>query len=326
MTPPLLFILAAFALLATACGTLSAPAASEVLAPGVEQAEAATAPPPRLDQNVWTLPQPAVQQPPFELAPAAWGEPPASLGSEAPAVSAAAAIVIDEASGAVLYEKDAGRQLAPASLTKIVTAKLVLESGIGLDTPVTVDVDSRRMRGSSVMGLQPGDVFTIRDLLYGLMLPSGNDAALALGRAVAGSDRVFVEKMNQLAWEMGLRDTRFANAHGLSAAGHYTSARDLAYLSRYAMSDPVLAEIVRTPSYIAYGSRTIELANVNLFLSQFPGADGLKTGFTNRAGKTQVATALRNGQRVYVVLLNAPDREADAIALMDWAFANYRWQ
>lgn len=324
MTRPLLFFFAALGLLASACG-FSRPDAAQVLPPPVEQAQAATVPPPRLDENVWTLPQPPVPQPAFALNPAAAGEAPASLGVEAPSISAAAAIVIDEASGAVLYEKDADRQLAPASLTKIVTAKLVLESGVALDTPVTVDVDSRLMRGSSVMGLQPGDVFTVRDLLYGLMLPSGNDAAIALGRAVAGSDRVFVERMNALAWKMGLRNTNFANAHGLSARNHYTSARDLAYLSRYAMSDPVLREIVRTPSYVASGSRMIEMTNVNLFLGQFPGADGLKTGFTNRAGKTIVATATREGRRVYVVLLDAPEREADASALMAWAFANYRW-
>jgi D-alanyl-D-alanine carboxypeptidase len=258
--------------------------------------------------------------PAFELRPAAWAPPPVLGTLPAPSISAHAAVVIDEASGAVLFEKDGNARLPLASLTKVATALVVLEDGIPLDTVVTVDVDSRRMRGSSVMGLEPGDQFTVRDLLYGLMLPSGNDAALALGRAVAGSDAAFVTRMNALVERLGLRDTHFANAHGLSAMNHYSSAWDLAMLSRYAMANPAFAEIAGTGYWLAQGSRTIELGNVNSFL-QYPGADGVKTGFTYRSGKTLVASATRDGRRLFAVLLNAPERDADAWALMDWAFA-----
>lgn len=259
------------------------------------------------------------------LIPAAWGEAPACCWFSAPALSASAAVVLDEASGAVVFEQDAHRRLAPASLTKVAAAMVVLESGLDVDTLVTTDVDSTLMYGSSVMGLEPGDQFTVRDLLYGLMLPSGNDAALALGRAVAGSDDAFVAMMNDLVERLGLEDTHFTNPHGLGSRDHYSSAYDLAVLSRYAMTNPTFAEIVRTPSWIAMGSRTIELPNVNPFLA-YPDADGLKTGYTNRAGKTLIASAMREGHRLYAVLLNAPDRDGDAWALMDWAFNNSTWK
>jgi D-alanyl-D-alanine carboxypeptidase len=239
-------------------------------------------------------------------------------------VSAASAVVLDEESGALLYAKAGHDIRAPASLTKIATAVLALEHG-RLDAEVAVDVDSRVMRGSTVMGLIPGDRFTLRDLLYGMMLPSGNDAALAIGRYLAGSDAAFVAQMNALAERLGLWDTHFANAHGLGARDHLTSARDLAMLARYAMSVPGFAKIVGAASWTANGSRQITLYNINTFLFAYPGADGLKTGYTRRAGSTIAASAVLDGHRVYVILLNAPQREADAAALMDWAFASHRW-
>ena len=198
---------------------------------------------------------------------------------------------------------------------------VVLESGMSLDTVVEVNVDSRTMYGSSVMGLEPGDRVTVRDLLYGLMLPSGNDAAIALGRAVSGSDAAFVAEMNAFAARLGLSDTHFTNPHGLTARDHYSSAYDLAVLSRYAMANPTFAEIAGADEWLVLAPRPIQLRNVNLFL-QYPGGDGVKTGFTNRAGKTVIASAQRDGRRIYVVLLNAPNREQDAAALMDWAFNN----
>jgi D-alanyl-D-alanine carboxypeptidase (penicillin-binding protein 5/6) len=239
-------------------------------------------------------------------------------------VTALSAVVLDEGSGAVLYDKVAGRPLPPASLTKIATAVVALEEG-NLDSTVVVDVDSEAMKSSTVMGLLPGDHFFLRDMLYGLMLPSGNDAALAIGRHIAGSDDGFVEKMNALARRLVLNETRFTNAHGLTRRGHVSSAHDLAVLSRYAMNVPGFAQIVGTPYWTAVGSRTIELTNVHPFTFSYPGGDGIKTGYTGRAGRTMVASAVRDGHRVYVVLLNSPEMEKDAAALMDWAFANHRW-
>lgn len=255
------------------------------------------------------------------LQPAAWAPPPGCCWFPAPATSASAALVLDEASATVLYEHEGHRRLVPASLTKVATAMVVLDSGISLDTPVVIDVDSRLMRGSSVMGIRPGDRFTVRDLLYGLMLPSGNDAALALGRAISGADEAFVHEMNALAERLGLHDTHFTNAHGLHNRDHYSSAYDLAMLSRYAMANPTFVEIAGAREWLALGPRPVLVRNVNLFLD-YAGSDGVKTGFTNRAGRTMIASAVRDGRRIYVVLLNAPNRDADTWRLMDWAFNN----
>jgi D-alanyl-D-alanine carboxypeptidase len=255
-------------------------------------------------------------------------------------IDAAAVVVIDDESGAVLYQQNAHAPLPPASLTKLATAILVVESAPDLDVPVTIDVDSRRMPGSSVMGLVPGDEFHLRDLLYGLILPSGNDAAIAVARHTSGSEDEFVAQMNSMMRRMGLTDSTFADPHGLGGdalrelAGeawapppieHYSSAYDIAMLARHAMTLPDIAEVVSAPSRVAQGSREMLLRNTNSFLRRYEGADGMKTGFTDEAGRTLAASASRDGHRVHVVLLNAPDRFDDAAALLDWAFEGWCW-
>ena len=260
-----------------------------------------------------------------EIVPAAWGLAPVAVKAlPPPTTEATSAIVLDGSSGAVLYQKNGEVPVAPASLTKIATAILAVEAG-DLDRWVTVDVDSRQMDGSSVMGLLPGDCFRMRDLLYGLMLPSGNDAALAIGRQVAGSDATFVGRMNDLVARLRLTDTHFANPHGLDAPDHVASAHDLALLARYAMTIPDFTSVVGASRWVAQGSRTIALTNTNAFLPTYPGADGVKTGFTDAAGRTLVASVTRNGRRVFVVVLNAPNRDVDAKALFDWSFTNFIW-
>ena len=174
----------------------STSSARDVAPPALDVAPKAVAIVPHLLPDPWT----AAPLPKSDRIPAA------------PKNNAVAAVLIDEPSGAVLFDKGAHERLAPASLTKIVTLVLALEHG-GLDEWVDIDVDSRTMRGSTVMGLIPGDRFTLRDLLYGLMLPSGNDAALAIGRYVAGSDEAFVAQMNALTQRLGLTDSLFANPH-----------------------------------------------------------------------------------------------------------------
>jgi D-alanyl-D-alanine carboxypeptidase len=257
--------------------------------------------------------------------PAAWAAAPERTGrSEPPEISALAAIVLDEASAGVLYEKNAREMLPPASLTKIVTAVLALERG-DPDAWVDIDVDGQNMPRSTVMGIVPGDRFRLRDLLYGLMLPSGNDAALAIGRHISGSDEAFVAEMNALAPRLGLGESHFANPHGLGSPGHAASAYDLAMFSRYAMMVPGFADIVRAPVWTAQGSRTLSFGNINRFLFNYQGADGIKTGYTRSAGQTLVASATRQGQRLYVVVMNAPARDSDARRLLDWAFSEYRW-
>ena len=269
----------------------------------------------------------AVRKAPRVPIQTAWAVAPKMLASasSAPQNSAVALLLLDDASGTVLYHEGGRTPLPPASLTKIATAILAIERG-NLDEWVEVDVDSRIMHGSTVMGLMPGDHFTVRDLLYGLMLPSGNDAALAIGRHVAGSDAAFVEQMNELIARLGLIESHFANPHGLNATGHAASAHDLAMLARYAMTLPEFREIIGTSSWVASGSRNVPLFNVlNTVLYAIPGADGVKSGFTEQAGRTMVASALRDGHRLYVVVLNDPRYEADVAALLDWGFAAFDW-
>ncbi|MEX2446684.1 MAG: D-alanyl-D-alanine carboxypeptidase family protein [Dehalococcoidia bacterium] len=260
--------------------------------------------------------------------PLPWAPQPVRLtaADEPPLTAATHALVMDEASGAVLYTHgDPHEPSKPASLTKIVTAVVALEQG-NLDEVVEVDVDSHDMPGSSLMGLRPGDRFTLRDLLYGLMLPSGNDAALAIGRHIAGSDAAFVEEMNALVRRLGLRDSHFANPHGLSAPEHYMSAYDLAMISRFAMTFPEFRKVVAASHYDASGSRTIEMRSLISGMIQWvPGVDGVKSGFTYEAGRTMVTSAVRDGRRVFAVVLNDETREVDSAALLTWAFDTFEW-
>ncbi|MFA7249560.1 MAG: D-alanyl-D-alanine carboxypeptidase family protein [Dehalococcoidia bacterium] len=242
----------------------------------------------------------------------------------APTVGATAVAVVDEASGAVLYQKNGHERLPPASLTKIATAILAIE-GMEPGTVITSDVDSRTMVESSVLGLVPGDCFPVSDLLYGLMLPSGNDVAIAFARYEAGSEAAFVQQMNMLVKRLGLTDTTFTDPHGLGSPLHRSSAYDIAMLSRYGMTLSRFRDVVKTPTYTARGGRALSMVNTNALLSSYPSADGVKTGFTDDAGRTLAASATKNGHRVYVVLLNDANRDTDARALLDWAFANHQW-
>ncbi|MSQ31214.1 MAG: D-alanyl-D-alanine carboxypeptidase [Dehalococcoidia bacterium] len=257
----------------------------------------------------------------------AWGPAPevAFGAAPAPAISGDAAILLDEASGVTLFQKDAHARLPPASLTKIMTALVALEQG-HLDAEVTVNIDSRRMRGSTVMGLVPGDRLTLEDLLYGLMLPSGNDAALALAEHVSGSTEAFVAAMNQRAADLGLVDTHFANPHGLDAAAHYTSAFDLAVLARVAMQRPDFRKIANTKYRVVMGAvATYTLGTLNPLYDRLSGVDGVKTGYTRTARQTLVGSVTRDGHRVLVVVLRSSDRASDGAALLNWAFAAHAW-
>ena len=265
-------------------------------------------------QAVTRLPIPAPEAAAPELVRA---EPP-------PEISAKAAILIDDASGAVLFERAAHTALPPASLTKIATAILAIE-GSDVTGWARSSVDARELVGSSIMGLRPGDCFLVQDLLYGLMLNSGNDAALVIAEHQAGSVDAFVGQMNTLLVRLGLGDSHFSDPHGLGDEDHVASPYDLAMLARYAMRLPGFADIVSTTARTVEGSRTIQLRNVNRFLERYEGADGVKTGFTEEAGRTLVASAVRDGHRLYAVLLDDDFRFTDAGALLDWAFASYDW-
>ena len=251
--------------------------------------------------------------------------PPIFTGrAPAPNATAAAVVVLDEASGAVLYQKNGRDRLPPASLTKIATAIVAIE-GMEPSVAITTDVDSRLMADSSVLGLIPGDCFASGDLLYGLLLPSGNDVAVAIARYQGGTELAFVQQMNTLVRRLGLTDTMFTDPHGLGSPIHRSSAYDIAMLARYGMSLPRFREVVKTASYTARGVRNLSMLNTNALLSSYPSADGVKTGFTDDAGRTLVVSATKNGKRLYVVLLNDPNRDTDARALLDWAFVNHVW-
>lgn len=250
---------------------------------------------------------------------------PRHVGGPAPEVEAAAVIVVDAASGAVLHEHNARTRLPPASLTKITTAVLAIE-GSDLDVWVRADGDYGMLDAdSSLMGLAAGDCFTVRDLLYGLMLWSGNDAALTIARHVAGSDAAFVSSMNAFVDRLGLADTNFANPHGLHDAAQFSTAYDLAMLTRYALTLPAFEAIAGEHSWTTSGSEVILMRTRNTFLSSYDDADGVKTGWTEEAGFTLVASATRDGRRVIAVLLDAQDRSSAAATLIEWAFTDHAW-
>lgn len=234
------------------------------------------------------------------------------------AVSAKAAILMHADSGRVLYEKNADEHMLIASTTKIMTAIVVLEH-CDLDDLVEVDSRSAGIEGSS-MYLKAGESYTVEDLLYGLLLVSGNDAASALALHVADSMEEFAELMNAKAAELGMTESSFKNAHGLDEEGHYSTARDMAKLAAYCMGNEDFARIAGTVSHTV-GEQT--LVNHNRLLREYDGCLGLKTGYTMAAGRTLVTCAERDGARYVCVTLNDPDDWDDHKALYDWAFANY---
>lgn len=243
-----------------------------------------------------------------------------------PPLTAQAALIMDAATGKVVFERQARQRRAVASLTKITTALVALEKGKLQDK---VTVPRIPLPEEASMGLLWGDVLTLEDLLWGLLLPSGNDAALVIAYHVGGgSIENFVKLMNQKAAELGLKDTHFVNPHGLDEDGHYSSAYDLAVTARKAMENPVFAKMVGTRSWTIRASRTFYFINSNFLLrpqNESIGADGIKTGFTDDAGDSIVASATRDGRRVIVVALDTADRTAEAIKLFNYAFASFQW-
>ena len=243
-----------------------------------------------------------------------------------PAVTAGQVAVVDDASGLLLYGSAAHQREAPASTTKIATAIVTLEHADSLDTAVRITVNGPAMAaadGSSIMGLTPGERLTLHTLLAGLLLPSGNDAAEQLAISVAETRMQFIGWMNSVATEeLGLQDTHFVNPSGLDADDHYASAYDLAQLARRAMREDVFREIVARPEIRAEG---YVLTGHNPLIGAYRGADGVKTGSTDAAGHVLVASATRNGHRVYAVVMHSDDIQSDATALLDWTFQEFQW-
>lgn len=234
-------------------------------------------------------------------------------------ISAASAVLMDGDTGRVLWERDSHTPRLIASTTKLMTALVALESGHSLEEVVTVAPEWAGVEGSSIY-LRPGEEVTLETLLYGLLLRSGNDAALAVAGHCGGTVERFVARMNEKARALGMADTGFANPNGLDADGHRSSAYDMALLARACLENEELAKIAATRS-ITLGTRTF--TNHNKLLWRYEGCVGLKTGYTEKAGRTLVSAARREGTTLICVTLNAPSDWADHTALLDWGFANY---
>ena len=243
------------------------------------------------------------------------------LPAPARAVSADHAYVLDGVTGRVLFEKNAGERGLIASTTKIMTALVVCEQCNVLDR-MRIPGEAVGIEGSS-MYLKEGEVLTLQELLYGLMLSSGNDAAVALAIYCGGTVEGFAELMNDKARNLGLADTHFENPNGLDSPGHYSTARDLAKLAAYAMENPIFRKTVSTRS-VTVGQR--HLTNHNKLLWRLEGADGVKTGFTKAAGRILVSSATRDGRRVIVVTIDDPGDWSDHAALMEEGFSRYAIQ
>ena len=236
----------------------------------------------------------------------------------APATSAACALLMDASTGRVLYDYNGSKQSLIASTTKIMTGLLIAES-CDLDAEVAVPDEALLVEGSS-MYLKQGEILTVEALLYGLMLHSGNDAAIALAMYHSGSVEAFVHKMNKKAYELSLMNTHFENPHGLDSENHYSTAYDLAKLTAYALDNPVFYQVVSTKT-ISIGERT--LTNHNRLLRQYDGAIGVKTGYTRAAGRILVSAAERRGRRLICVTIHDPNDWKDHTALLDYGFEHY---
>jgi D-alanyl-D-alanine carboxypeptidase (penicillin-binding protein 5/6) len=236
-------------------------------------------------------------------------------------LTAEGAVLMDAFSGTILYAKNPDERLYPASTTKILTALLVIESG-DLDREVVVEQSDTEVEPSALY-IKPGDRIKRIDMLYGLMLKSANDVALALARDNAGSVEAFAERMTQRARELGATASNFKNPHGLHHKDHYTTARDLAIISRAAMSQPLFRQIVATRNHPWPAGDVKEVHNKNRLLRDFPGCTGLKTGYTRAAGQCLVSSALQDGREVISVVLKAkkPGLWSDSKKLLTFGLA-----
>ncbi len=245
--------------------------------------------------------------------------------ARAPAISAGSAILINASDGTVLYEYNADKKMSPASTTKIMTAMVTLdicrELGVGLDSEILIPKDAEGVEGSSLY-LKTGERVCLEELLYGLMLQSGNDAAAALAAALGGNTENFLELMNQRAAELGCENTHFVNPHGLYDEEHYTTARELAVIAREAMKDEDFRRIAAAQKWSSEDAdeagRTFVNKNKTVF--QYEGGDGIKIGYTKASGRTLAASATRGDISLIAVVLNDGNWFSDAYALMDFGF------
>ncbi len=243
-------------------------------------------------------------------------------GSE---ISATSAVVQDALSGVYLFKRVSTMQLPPASTTKILSALVVLDS-MELDDVVTV---GEIKNNGQTIGLVPGERITVENLLYGMLIQSGNDAGYALANASPGGLDAFIVAMNKKAQELHLSMSHFTNPVGYDDPSHYMTAEDLARLADVALENKILAKMVAIPQItISDVTHTYfhKLSNVNQLLGRIPGVAGIKTGWTEEAGENLVTLIDRGGRRIIIVVLHSKDRFGDTIRLIDWVFGNYQWE
>ena len=241
-----------------------------------------------------------------------------------PELAAVAAFLMDPETADILYEKNADQPLPMASTTKIMTAIVAMENA-SLSELITISNNASGVGESSVW-LEEGEILSVEQLLYALLVQSANDAAVALAESVGGSEQAFVEMMNQKAAELGAENTHFVNSHGLDQEGHYSSARDLATMAEYAMRDPLFREIVKSDGYqIPWPGHPWNrvLENHNRLLEMYPYATGIKTGYTFGAGRCLVASASKEGRDLISVILNSDDYWNETIMLMEYGFGSF---
>jgi D-alanyl-D-alanine carboxypeptidase (penicillin-binding protein 5/6) len=239
-------------------------------------------------------------------------------------VTAKSALLADTETGEILWQRNPNLRCYPASLTKIMTAVLVLERG-NLDDWVTVPKEAA-FTGESSMALKEGERVQLKDLLNAILVRSANDACVAAAIHLAGSVEKFVEWMNEKAKELGMTNTHFVNPHGLHHPQHFTTARDLLTLTRYALQNPTFRSIVSQREIIISPTNKSALRryrNRNKLLELYPGCDGVKTGYTIPAGKCLVASATRNGWQLIAIVLGSQDHFADCATLLDYGFNNF---
>ncbi|HBP66445.1 MAG TPA: D-alanyl-D-alanine carboxypeptidase [Desulfosporosinus sp.] len=245
---------------------------------------------------------------------------PAVIASE-PSVGAASAVLMDVETGDILYGKKADTRRPPASTTKIMTAILGLELGRP-DEVVTVSPKAAAV-GEATLHLDPGEKIILYELITGALVKSGNDACVAIAEHIAGSEEQFVKLMNKKALALGAQNTNFVNTNGLPLKEHYTTAKDLALMARHGLQLPQFAGITRQKTasiHFLEPDVFMDLKNTNKLLTNYPYANGVKTGTTTAAGKCLVASATKEGRQLLVVVLNAPDRFGDAQKLLEWGF------
>lgn len=243
-------------------------------------------------------------------------------GNRVPRISAGAAIVLDTASGRVLYEKNAYSRRSIASTTKIMTAIVALENGND-EEEVVISKRAAAIGGSTV-NLKEGKTYKLKELMYAMMLRSGNDAAIAIAEHIGGSVELFAEMMNRKAAEIGAVNTNFVTPHGLDDPQHYSTPYDLALITQYALKNEKFRKIVGTKNSVFNGNN---ITNTNEMLGLYPWADGVKTGYTGQAGRCLVTSATKDNWKVISVVLGCPTRTKRAQSskmLLDFTFDNYK--